>query len=73
MTLDERVVAERIAAMGQTRLVITGGEPLLQAPALAKLLDLLPDVTVEIETNGTTKAPPRLDVGVLPTVSRPQW
>ena len=32
--------------------------------AAAKLLDLLPDIGVEIETNGTTKAPPRLDVRI---------
>ncbi|HBM73653.1 MAG TPA: pyrroloquinoline quinone biosynthesis protein PqqE, partial [Erythrobacter sp.] len=45
-------------------LVITGGEPLLQAPALARLLGHLPDVTVEIETNGTTKASPALDIRI---------
>ena len=56
--------AERVAALGQNRLVITGGEPLLQAAALAELLDLLPDMTVEIETNGTTNAPPRLDIRI---------
>lgn len=64
VTLDEEEVAARITALGQKRLVITGGEPLLQAPALAKLLDLLPDLAVEIETNGTTKAPPRLDIRI---------
>ena len=51
-------------ALGQKRLVITGGEPLLQAPALARLLGHLPDVTVEIETNGTTKASPALDIRI---------
>ncbi|AXK41924.1 7-carboxy-7-deazaguanine synthase QueE [Erythrobacter aureus] len=64
VTLDEDEVAARIMALGQNRLVITGGEPLLQAPALAKLLDLLPDIGVEIETNGTIKAPPRLDIRI---------
>ena len=64
LTLDEEEVAARIAALGQKRLVITGGEPLLQAPALARLLELLPDVTVEIETNGTTKANPSLDIRI---------
>ncbi len=64
VTLDEDEVAARIMALGQNRLVVTGGEPLLQAPALAKLLDLLPDIGVEIETNGTTKAPPRLDIRI---------
>ncbi len=64
VALDEEEVAAHIMALGQNRLVITGGEPLLQAPALAKLLDLLPDIGVEIETNGTTKAPPRLDIRI---------
>ena len=64
ITLDEEEVAARITQLGQDRLVITGGEPLLQAPALAKLLDLLPDISVEIETNGSTKAPPRLDIRI---------
>ncbi|MBL4858462.1 MAG: 7-carboxy-7-deazaguanine synthase QueE [Erythrobacter sp.] len=64
VTLDEEVVAALILSLGQDRLVITGGEPLLQAPALAKLLDLLPDIAVEIETNGTTRAPPRLDIRI---------
>ncbi|OBX19162.1 pyrroloquinoline quinone biosynthesis protein PqqE [Erythrobacter sp. QSSC1-22B] len=57
-------VAELIAGLGQKRLVITGGEPLLQPAALAELLELLPDMAVEIETNGTTKAPPRLDIRI---------
>ena len=45
MTLEVEDVAARIAALGQRRLVVTGGEPMLQAPALAHLLALLPDVT----------------------------
>lgn len=64
VTLDEADVAHRIIALGQTRLVITGGEPLLQAPALAKLLEHLPDITVEVETNGTTKASTPLDIRI---------
>lgn len=64
VTLDEEEVAALILSLGQDRLVITGGEPLLQAPALVKLLDLLPDIAVEIETNGTTKATPRLDIRI---------
>lgn len=64
VTLSEEDVAKRILALGQSRLVITGGEPLLQAPALARLLELLPDISVEVETNGTTKAPPRLDIRI---------
>lgn len=64
LTLDEEEVARRILALGQKRLVITGGEPLLQAPALARLLDLLPDMQVEVETNGTTKASTALDIRI---------
>ena len=61
VTLSEEEVAARIAALGQPRLVVTGGEPLLQAPALAKMLALLPEMRVEIETNGTVAPPPALD------------
>ncbi len=59
--LAEEDVAARIAALGQPRLVVTGGEPLLQAPALARMLALLPGIAVEIETNGTVAPPPALD------------
>ena len=61
VTLDEEEAARRIAALGQPRLVVTGGEPLLQAPAVARMLALLPDMRVEIETNGTVAPPPALD------------
>ncbi|MCA0978176.1 7-carboxy-7-deazaguanine synthase QueE [Qipengyuania flava] len=64
VTLPEAEVAAIIQSLGQNRLVITGGEPLLQAPALARLLELLPDLSVEIETNGTTTAPPPLDIRI---------
>lgn len=64
VTLPEAEVAAIIQSLGQSRLVITGGEPLLQAPALARLLELLPDLSVEIETNGTTTAPPPLDIRI---------
>jgi 7-carboxy-7-deazaguanine synthase len=64
ITLDEAEVAQRIAALGQNRLVVTGGEPLLQGAGLARLLALLPDMSVEIETNGTVAPPAALDVRV---------
>jgi organic radical activating enzyme len=64
LTLDITDVAQRVLAMNQNRLVITGGEPLLQAARLAQLLELLPDMRVEIETNGTVRPPARLDVRV---------
>ena len=53
--------AARIVAFNGTRLVVTGGEPLLQAPALARMLALLPAMHIEIETNGTVAPPPALD------------
>jgi 7-carboxy-7-deazaguanine synthase len=47
-------IAERVVASNQGRLVITGGEPLLQQPGLAHLLGKLPDsLVIEVETNGT--------------------
>ena len=61
LTLPEAEVARRIAALDRDRLVITGGEPLLQAPALARMLGDLPGMTVEIETNGTIVPAPALD------------
>lgn len=64
VTLPVVEVAQRIRALGQKRLVVTGGEPILQAGALAELLEALDDMAVEIETNGTTKAPPRLDIRI---------
>ena len=56
--------AAKIAALGQSRLVITGGEPLMQAGKLAEMLEHLPDIEVEIETNGTIDPPARLDIRV---------
>jgi organic radical activating enzyme len=64
VTLSPDDAAARIAALGQKRLVVTGGEPLLQAPALAAMLAHLPDIAVEIETNGTVAPPARLDVRI---------
>ena len=61
VTLSEVETAARILALNGDRLVVTGGEPLLQSPALARLLALLPAMHVEIETNGTVAPPPALD------------
>jgi organic radical activating enzyme len=61
VTMEDEEVAERIDMLGMQRLVITGGEPLLQAAPLARMLTLLPGVEVEIETNGTIAPPPVLD------------
>lgn len=61
IVLSEENTAARIAALGGDRLVITGGEPLLQGPALARMLALLSAMHVEIETNGTVVPVPALD------------
>ena len=65
ITLDEAEVAARISGLGVARLVVTGGEPLLQGPALARMLALLraevPALHVEVETNGTVAPAPALD------------
>lgn len=61
ITLDVREVAMRVLALWPTRLVLTGGEPLLQGAALARLItmlkDALPALAVEIETNGSVPPP----------------
>lgn len=61
VTLGADEVAARIAALGQDRLVITGGEPLLQGAALARMVALLPGMAIEIETNGTVAPHAALD------------
>lgn len=61
LVLAEAEVAARIMALGQDRLVITGGEPLLQGAALARMVALLAGMSVEIETNGTVAPHPALD------------
>ena len=54
-------VAAQLLTMPGKRVVITGGEPLLQADDLAELLTLLPrDLMIEVETNGTLLPPPHL-------------
>ena len=60
VTLSEAEVAARIMALGGNRLVITGGEPLLQGAALARMVALLDGHAVEIETNGTVAPHPAL-------------
>jgi organic radical activating enzyme len=65
VTLEEADVAARIAALGVSRLVVTGGEPLLQGPALARMIEMLrgrlPALHIEVETNGTVAPAPVLD------------
>ncbi|MBH0112493.1 7-carboxy-7-deazaguanine synthase QueE [Novosphingobium sp. YJ-S2-02] len=63
--LDEAEVARRVAALSPDRLVLTGGEPLLQGAALARMVSALkalrPGFHVEIETNGSVAPHPALD------------
>ncbi|WP_188769968.1 7-carboxy-7-deazaguanine synthase QueE [Novosphingobium endophyticum] len=65
IVLGEEDVAERIAALPPDRLVVTGGEPLLQGAALARMIGALdasrPGMHIEIETNGTVAPHPALD------------
>lgn len=65
LSLGEVDVAARIAALAPDRLVITGGEPLLQGAALARMVEALngrrPGMHIEIETNGTVAPHPALD------------
>ena len=63
--LDVADAAARIAAFGVPRVVVTGGEPLLQAGALAQMIAALrhtmATLHIEIETNGSVAPPPALD------------
>jgi len=61
VVMAEEDVAQQIAALTPQRLVITGGEPLLQGAALARLAALLPQMHIEIETNGTVAPHRALD------------
>jgi organic radical activating enzyme len=54
-------VAARIISAPERRVVITGGEPLMQQAALAQLFELIPaSIAVEVETNGTLAPEPSL-------------
>lgn len=44
---------EEVSNYPSKRLVITGGEPMLQQGRIAKFIELIPDWEIEIETNGT--------------------
>lgn len=60
-------ILEDVLARGASHIVISGGEPLVQATGLVELVDLMyaHGLTVEIETNGTILLPARLmELGV---------
>jgi 7-carboxy-7-deazaguanine synthase len=60
--VDAGTVTSAVEEMGVDMLVITGGEPLLQARALMPLLEAAGERgwRVEVETNGTVAPPPQL-------------
>lgn len=53
IVMPARELAEAISSYPCRRIVLTGGEPLMQQEGLPELLDLLPDHAIEVETNGT--------------------
>lgn len=62
---DIAQVAQRVTAFDCRHIVFTGGEPLLQQPALTALCDLLgPDYHIEIESNGTVALTAAFDAHV---------
>jgi 7-carboxy-7-deazaguanine synthase len=52
---------EEISTNPTKRLVITGGEPMLQQGKIAEFMELIPDWEIEIETNGTITPLPYLE------------
>ena len=65
VSLDPAEVAARVRAFGVPRLVLTGGEPLLQAPALTRMIAALGEgFHIEVETNGSVAPPPALDAQI---------
>lgn len=61
VALSALEAARTIDRLAPRRIVVTGGEPLLQAAALAELAALLPEHAIEVETNGTVEPHPRFD------------
>ncbi|MEZ5709120.1 MAG: 7-carboxy-7-deazaguanine synthase QueE [Blastomonas sp.] len=64
LQMDAVRAANRIANLGQSRLVITGGEPLLQPAALVALIEALPAMRIEVETNGSIAPGAALDARI---------
>lgn len=60
--LTPEELCQAIVESGESRLVFTGGEPLLQQQLLATLLEKLPEeLYIEVETNGTLAPAPALE------------
>jgi len=64
-----QVLRERLKVFPCRYLVVTGGEPLLQAREMVELLDLLPSWTLALETNATLWEPEVLGRFSLVTAS----
>ena len=64
VALSPLEAARAIDRLPPRRLVVTGGEPLLQGAALAEMAALLPEHAIEVETNGTVEPPARFDAYV---------
>jgi organic radical activating enzyme len=64
MSLDTDAVADIVVAKAPRRLIVTGGEPLLQQGRIVDLIDKVwqrdPSFATEIETNGTIAPKPEL-------------
>lgn len=58
------VVARRVAALGVSTVVISGGEPLMHQHVLPQLMDALPGVAWHVETNGTIVPSPAMLIRV---------
>lgn len=58
----EKAWAEKFSDIDRSkkRVVVTGGEPLLQQDKIAELVELMPEWSFEIETNGTIEPGDRL-------------
>ncbi len=53
LKLSAEEVADAVLQYPCARIVVTGGEPLIQQKALPELFALLPEHFIEVETNGT--------------------
>ena len=71
VTLSPAETAERIAALGQKRLVITGGEPMLQAAALAEMLGTCRTSASRSRPTGRSPLPRGWISGSTSTMSAP--
>lgn len=58
--LSLEAIAAAVLKFPCKRLVVTGGEPLVQQKELAGLFPLLPDFSIEMETNGTIIPSPEI-------------